>query len=223
MALLTSSVRLTAVLLAFASPALAVEAVPAGTRDATGNWWQDSASQTDTAEYHSPVSNNRGLYVGADFMYLTADTRPGYPDSFMGGNVFAGYRLTKYLALEVSYGRTSQTKEREELFPGLSIENKVQVQQAALDVMATLPVHQRVSLLAGAGYGWLEEEREVEVFDEFLTDSGDSDGQMVRLTGGVEAKLTPELSVRTLARYTMPDVDAMDDFWSYNVGLQYQF
>lgn len=174
-----------------------------------------------SADDGQPDFARRGFYVGAGAeggKFTDLGLGSGVDDEVGAGfNVFAGYRVYKYIATEVEFEMLPEVDLKADGFGKFA---DIEIWTITGNVKA-LPLTGRIQPFALVGIGLLHGKLKDSV--GLGLDESDT-GFAARFGGGLDVYVTEHIAVWARSTYVLPAGDVSDvDYVSFGGGLQYRF
>ena len=166
------------------------------------------------------IAAEKGLYLGADYTY----THFNYKDTlssitaenYNGYEPYIGYQFNKNMAFELGYsGMLSESKNS----GPVSVDTKFWSFYG--DLVGKYPINRSLSLLGSIGYERLTVDNNIN--SSFGGSSVSKDTNAGRLGLGAEWMVTPNVGLRGVVRYVVPDFNGVDNYVQGSVGINYHF
>lgn len=178
------------------------------------------------------VQNNTPIYIGAEAGVFSLGLDDGesnlIEENYVYANPYVGYQFHPNVGVEAGYFVTTNESKHSDsgawgLDAGTSVETELQFQGANLDLVGTLPVHDRIDLIGSVGAIYLNSDLSVSATQGTSSASLSTSADDTYFRGGLGAKfkLTDNLKARATAHY-IADSD-VDNAWTYGAGLEYNF
>lgn len=166
----------------------------------------------------SAQAQQAGPYLGgsvARYHYQENDISDSFNGAQLG--VFGGYRINRFVAVEVSYAHQLQSSEKVS-YLGSSADVKLKSDVYTATVNPTLPLGDAFSLYAKLGWSYISADISASAGGNQLKDSSTDD----QFTWGLGAEYSPRAEWSLRAEFDSLDISGADAY-SYTVGLAYHF
>ena len=170
-------------------------------------------------------------YVGADYNYSSLnfgrESEDFYADNFNSLGVVAGVKLLSFLSVEGFY-QQSENKDntvRNHFVEGDEFSTKLKLKSYGVDLVGDVLNLGIVEILSSVGYGYYDADvtNTVNINGVGGRRSFNEEGNGLRLGIGGQINPLPSLGIRAMFRYTVTDMDAVENMKEVTVGVRYYF